>query len=311
MASNLTKTASRNNVGRASKKAPAKKAPETKAKIKADNRANAKAIPVVSKPETDADVEKRINERFAVMEALVDGVTRGEHRGMIISGPPGVSKTYTVLQRMHKYDDKGPGYNWNIDTGYMRATGLYRRLFEYRRPGQVIILDDIDAVFNDEAGLNILKAATDTVPERYISWGSEYQFSPVNGEAVPSRFLFEGGIIFITNLDFDKMIAEKHRYAKHFEALMSRVHYLDLSMKTRRDCLIRVKSLVKSANMLKNKGLTPDQEATVLGYMNANIESLREVSLRTAVRIADQIKVHKDESKWKPTVDVTFLRRTT
>jgi hypothetical protein len=127
---------------------------------------------------------------------------------------------------------------------------------------------------------------------------------------VPNRFEFKGGVIIITNLDFDALIAAKHRHAKHFEALMSRAHYIDLGIKSPTHCMIRVKTVVKNDRMLEKRGLNVAEEDQVIEYMTDNLERLREVSLRMAVKISDQLKVYRGQpERWKPIVDLTCLRR--
>lgn len=78
--------------------------------------------------------------------------------------------------------------------GYSSAKGLYRTLFENRR--KLIIYDDCDAAWKTEIGANLLKAALDSDEDRWITWNVEGS----DNSDLPKRFLFEGRIIFISNV---------------------------------------------------------------------------------------------------------------
>ena len=130
--------------------------------------------------------------------------------------------------------------------GYVRATGLVKLLYQYRNAGQVIVFDDADAIFFDDVSLNLLKAVCDTTETRRVSWLSEG--SLVDEETavrIPRNFEFKGTIIFISNYDFDAMIDRGHKLAPHLAALVSRAHYIDLAMKSRRDYLVRIRQVIE------------------------------------------------------------------
>jgi hypothetical protein len=81
------------------------------------------------------------------------------------------------------------------------------------------------------------------------------------------------------------MIERGHKLAPHFQALISRSHYIDLAMKTKRDYIIRIKQVIK-AGMLKEQGYNSDQESDVLAFIDKNADHLRELSLRMAIKLA-------------------------
>jgi hypothetical protein len=169
--------------------------------------------------------------------------------------------------------------------GYARATGLMKQLYKYRNVGDVIVFDDADAIFYDDVSLNILKAATDSSSKRMISWMSEAKFEDDDGDIIPKRFEFKGTIVFITNLDFDAMIDRGHKLAPHLAALVSRAHYIDLAMKTKRDYYVRIKQVVKQG-MLADAGFTSSEEADIMQFVEKNFNNLRETSLRSVIKIA-------------------------
>ena len=98
------------------------------------------------------------------------------------------------------------------------------------------------------------------------------------------------------------MIARGHKLAPHLEALMSRSHYVDLGMKSKRDYLVRIKQVVRSG-MLSD--LTDREKGDVLEYIEANQDRLRELSLRMAIKIG---ALRKNNAKWRQLADVTCCR---
>lgn len=253
--------------------------------------------------ETDAQIEARLRDRFAILGELTEAALCGDARAVIVSGPAGLGKSFTVEQKLRDWDPEQ--LNHTIVKGYVRPTGLLRLLHKYREPGQVIVFDDADTVFFDDTCLNLLKAVCDTTDIRQVSYLAEVNMVDEEGDAIPRHFFFEGTIVFITNLDMDAMIDRGHKLAPHLAALVSRSHYIDLTMKTKRDYLVRIKQVVKDG-MLQTQGLTMTQEAEVLHFISENQDKLRELSLRIAVKIGNLVKM--DKGDWKRLASVTCCR---
>jgi hypothetical protein len=233
--------------------------------------------------ETDAQIEAKLTERFNVLADLTKGAVKGDVKALIVSGPAGVGKSYGIEKILESYDPEG-ACSTQIK-GYARATGLMKQLYKHRNSGDVVVFDDADAIFYDDVSLNILKAATDSSSKRMISWMSEAKFEDDDGDIIPKRFEFKGTIVFITNLDFDAMIERGHKLAPHLAALVSRAHYIDLAMKTKRDYYVRIKQVVKQG-MLATAGFDHDEEADIMQFVEKNFNNLRETSLRSVLKIA-------------------------
>lgn len=264
--------------------------------------------PAVSKPsgETDAQIDAKLRERFDILSMMTDAAIAGNARSMIVSGPPGLGKSFEVEQTLENWDPTA--FNYSIVKGFVKATGLYKKLYQHRRRGQVIVFDDCDAVFSDETTLNMLKAVCDTTDKRVVSYLTEYKMvDEESGDVIPSSFEFKGTIIFITNLDFDALIERGHKIAPHLSALISRSHYIDLAMKTQRDYVIRIRQVV-GAGMLKAQGLDDQQEADVMRFVDDNIDRLRELSLRAVIKIANLRKANA--KKWEAVARVTCCKNT-
>lgn len=271
-------------------------------KVVKDTVGNVIAMPTVQVDvwETDEQIEARIRTRIEVFESITDDVIRGDIRGCIVSGPPGMGKSFPVEAKLKNVEKS------RIIKGHASAKGLYELLFQYCDEGSVIVLDDADSIFGDERALNLLKSALDTTEERVLSWvtGSAFGAATDDDERdIPTSFVFEGSIIFITNLDFDAMIAKGNRIAKHLEAIMSRTPYIDLMIKSRRDCLVRVKQVIRETPMLSS--LNKAQSQDVVKFLEDNIVDLREISLRTALKVA---MYRKSNTNWYDIAKITCCK---
>ena len=235
--------------------------------------------PVVE--ETEEQIRAKLAERFETLTDVANAAVDGRVRAVVVSGPAGLGKSSEVLAVLEK---RKPFYT--MVSGFVRATGLYKTLYEYRHPGSVIVFDDADSIFNDDISLNLLKKACDTTKSRSISWLAESKMEDEEGEKMPRTFEFEGTVIFITNYDFDDFISRGSRLSPHFEALVSRSQYLDLKMKTRKDYLTRIKMKLEDG-MLRSRGLNKTDEDEILSFVEKNADILREVSLRGVIKIAD------------------------
>ena len=257
-----------------------------------------------TKPETDTSIEKRLRERKEVLRLLTTAALSGDAQAAIISGPPGLGKSYEIERILKNFDPNG--VNTRQIKGYVRATGLYKMLYAHRTPGQVLVFDDADSVFFDETALNLLKAACDTTETRRISWMSEATFiDEETGDVIPSSFEFGGVVLFLTNIDFDAYIAKGHKLAPHLEAMISRAHYVDLDMKSRRDYLVAIRMTIKEG-LLDNQNLTAAQKTDVIDFIEQNYEKVRELSLRMAIKIANIRKMKCGD--WKSVARITCLK---
>lgn len=262
-----------------------------------------KFIDAVTHVDSDSVIEAKLNERFEMLDLLTRSIIDGTSRAMIVSGPPGLGKSYTVEDVLSSWGEEDTDFT--IVKGYVRPTGLIKTLYRHRAKNQVIVFDDADAIFFDDTSLNLLKAVCDTTERRRVSYLSEaILIDEETSERIPSSFDFDGGIIFITNYDFDDMIDRRHKLAGHLAALVSRAHYIDLAMKTKRDYIVRIKSVIKKG-MLNN--LSNQDKREVIDFIEEHSDNLRELSLRMAIKIGNLAATRSD---WKRMARVTCLRHT-
>ena len=257
--------------------------------------------PVVIKEETDAEIATRLDDSFSAMHTMALATVLGKNKSLIISGPAGVGKSHTVTQILDQMEDEKVS---TLVKGYVRPTGLYKLLYENRFKSSVIVFDDSDSVFMDDVCLNLLKAACDMTKSRRLSWLTETKMEDEDGERLPRTFEFEGSIIFITNYDFDNLIDKGNKLAPHFQALISRSHYLDVGIKTKRDYVVRLKQVV-GAGMLREQGLNQKQEDELMEFITESQDRLRELSLRMVMKVAGLMNMGGD---WKRLARATCMK---
>ena len=92
----------------------------------------------------------------------------------------------------------------------------------------------------------------------------------------------------------------------HFEALMSRSLYVDLGMKTRRDCIIRIKQVIESDALNEHHHINSKSAGEILEFVEHNSERLRELSLRLIVKIGALKRNNPND--WKMLAKVTCCK---
>ena len=269
-----------------------------------DNTVHFEKVPAVV--ESEEEVMARIRERFDILHEMTKATISGDIRAMIVSGPPGVGKSFGVEQEIEKaclFDKlSGKRLRAEVVKGSATPIGLYQTLYKYSDSNCVVVFDDCDAILVDDIALNLLKGALDSGKKRKISWLSES--SALRREGIPDSFEFKGSAIFITNLKFDKMKSQKLR--DHLDALQSRCHYLDLTLDTMRDKILRIKQIAKDGVLFADYDFEQETQDEIIDFMNANQERVREMSLRMAIKIADLRKSFPNN--WKRMAETTCMK---
>ena len=253
---------------------------------------------------TDEEIIERMRVRFGMLTDMTKAVKKGDVTAMIVSGPPGVGKSHGIEEVLSRYDtvsSLGGPVKYEVVKGAMSAIGLYCKLYKYAARDNVLVFDDCDSIFNDELSLNILKAALDSKKRRTIHWNTD-SFK-LRNEGVPNSFDFEGSAIFVTNLKFDK---SKGKIRDHLQALESRCHYIDLTIDTDREKMLRIRQVIEDG-MLNQYNLDDDVKSEIIDYVDDNVSNLREVSLRTVLKISDLAVAFP--FTWQDMAQNTVMRR--
>ncbi len=112
-------------------------------------------------------------------------------------------------------------------------------------------------------------------------------------------------VVFITNVDFEK---SRGKVREHLDAILSRCHYLDLTIDSNRDKFLLLKYVTLEQKMLRRKGLDDDKALEIVDFIEENLDQMRELSLRMVLKIAD---LHKIGGKydWRKKARVTCMIR--
>lgn len=217
------------------------------------------------------------------LTGLIKLVVKGASNALFIAGRGGTGKTFTVekvLADMGKTD--GDGYFKN--TGSASPVGIYKMLYKYRT--QIIVFDDSDGALADQDGRNIFKAATDTKKVRKLVWNKDSknmvdpdQMPEADDQGVvpetdmiPKHFEFTGKIIFISNLQIDKLDPDG---ALRTRALMVAINPTDTEL------FDQMEAILDTIDLEDGLFLTHDERMEVMTELRGNPKN---VSLRKLCR---------------------------
>ena len=256
--------------------------------------------------ETEEEAMDRIATRFAVLDEMSKACISGDIRAMIVTGPAGIGKSHGVNLQMEKASmfDRlaSKKVRFEVVKGAMSGIGLFAKLYKFSDAKNVLVFDDCD-IWEDQDAINVLKGALDSGKTRRISWNKDSRI--LREEGIPNSFNFNGSIIFITNKSFDNKKASKMQ--PHLDALQSRCHFLDLTVDTERDKMLRIKQVHRDADggLFKDYDFTQEQTDEIMSFIWDNHNKLREVSLRMCLKVADLVKI---SGNWRELAKATCMK---
>lgn len=198
---------------------------------------------------------------FRVMPNFVRLVARKGTHALMIVGPGGVGKSYTVRATLLQ-EGRQEGRDWIRIPGYASPLGLYSHLYDHKN--KLVFFDDCDQIFKCEHGLNILKSTLDTLPRRVVTWRS------VSTKVPTPEFEFTGQVIFASNMDPNEVTNP------HFRALLTRIMTLVLGG-SREEILMHVISKMPDVGA----DLPTEQREEILGFLKDNYRQYNNFSIRT------------------------------
>jgi hypothetical protein len=256
--------------------------------------------------ETETEAMDRIATRFAVLDEMSRACISGDIRAMIVTGPAGIGKSHGVNLQMEKasmFDVLASNkVRFEVVKGAMSGIGLFAKLYKFSDAKNVLVFDDCD-IWEDQDALNVLKGALDSGKTRRISWNKDSRI--LRDEGIPNSFNFNGSVIFITNKSFDDKKAGKMQ--PHLDALQSRCHFLDLTVDSERDKMLRIKQVHRDADggLFVDYDFTQEQTDEIMSFIWDNHNKLREVSLRMCLKVADLVKI---SANWRQLAQSTCMK---
>ncbi len=231
-----------------------------------------------------------INKRFDFVDQMVRMVSAKTIASAIITGQGGLGKTHTVIKSLKTagFADVTDLASFEVGTrivspksfrvikGFSTAKGLYRTLFEGN--GMVLVFDDCDSVLKDPVALNLLKGALDSYGDRYINWNAD-----IRDDDLPRSFKFTGSIVFISNMDLDRID----------QAVRSRAMCVDVSM-TQSQKLERMEVIMKDPEFLPEYNI--EYKAEALLFIDGIKDKVQNLSLRSLI---SAVKICAQGGDWK------------
>jgi hypothetical protein len=224
-------------------------------------------------------------------EQFADSVINGNHTHAVLQGPPGLGKSYAVTQAL-KRAGKVEGKDYFVVKGHITPMQLYLVLHHYRRPGQIVILDDCDDVLTKDTGLEVLKAACDQDYRRVV-WASA-NVPIVNGHRL-DEFIFNGQIVVCTNMSI--ATGRGGRRDRAAAAFLSRLTYWNLQLDSRERMFAQIFNMVVVSGYLDRSPrttLTIEQKQAMLKFILLNLDEIVCLDLRMPQHIASEINAHPD-----------------
>lgn len=246
---------------------------------------------------TDAEVSEHIADIFASLRHLSEAAANLKIRSMIVSGSPGVGKSYEVTRALTQKKKTNPKFYFNIVKGTISPIALYSELFSAREG--VLVLDDCDEAFNDQESIQLLKAATESNKVRTISY-RKYS-NVLDAEGIPNSFEFTGCVIILTNTNLERAKTQKQ---SHFDAVISRAHYLNTVLETDREKLLRIKDVIETTDILSSF-VCKEKHQLIVNFLDNYHQKARELSIRTVVKIAELCSAFPDN--WERIARGTLL----
>jgi hypothetical protein len=240
---------------------------------------------------------KNLDARFKGVETYVQNVALGKIRSLIVNGHPGIGKTHSVKKYLEQYA-KG---NYLVITGRITLMSLYAALHAYKSSGKVLVLDDVDSIFSNIEGLNILKAAMDTTSIRKIYWASTT--GKLNTMGLPDNFTFNGGVILISNIGFG---GGAGKLVTHLTALKDRSFCVPVADSGEDSLFKQVCYMVLERGLMTDLGVASNDQMMLLDYIDKNKGELNTVSLRTVAKLVDIFKI--DPINWETMASQGLLK---
>ena len=85
--------------------------------------------------ESDESILDRLRARFEILDDMTRAVKKGDVRAMIVTGPPGVGKSFGVEKVLARHDvfadvaQDGKLKKYEVVKGAMSAIGIYSKLY--------------------------------------------------------------------------------------------------------------------------------------------------------------------------------------
>lgn len=246
---------------------------------------------------SDEELFQRIQDTFGSLTLLSEAAADLKIRSLIVSGSAGTGKTFEVIKAMKAKFSEDRSFYYHQIKGTISPIALYIEL--YRAKDGVLILDDADEGLTDNECLQLLKAATESSKNRSVSYRK--LSLALENEGIPNEFEFSGCVVVLTNTNLEDARKQKQT---HYDAIMSRAHYINAVLATDREKIMRIRHIITTTSML-NQFLDPQYHQEVIDFIEEYHVRFRELSIRTVVKLAELRSAFPE--KWEVLARGTLL----
>jgi len=251
----------------------------------------AKKVPECCTPK---EVEDALVDHYGSLAEQIKGVAEGRWH-LVVNGPTGSGKTEFVKKVLSAYCKKTPTYN----SGTLSAVMLFKLLYENKRNGDVLVIDDTDSIFESVEAVEVLKAALDTQQAKTVEWNKYSQALSTYG--IPSTFKYEGKIIIVTNRHCVRNPqGAKNKVDRMLLPLWSRVMYFAAGLPTRDWEIQSLKMFQKNEEIrcFDDKGIDAKGQKEIIGFVARHQDDFHDVNFRLISQMCDLYKAF-DKGAWK------------
>lgn len=223
---------------------------------------------------------------FKIPEELINCLfTTNQYHGFLMLGEGGLGKTILTLTSVKMTFEPE---DWEYSSGYTTPLALYEFLYNNRNK-KVIVLDDVEGVFNNQISLSILKGAL---------WESDgkriCQYSSKSDKAnMPEKFIMNSKIIILCN-----HIPKENDVSTR--ATLSRVLSYKLEM------TFNKKMEICKNFIIKDESIDKIQKELIFGILDKNVsEATKDFNFRTLRKLIAFVRYNplKAEYLFKATTE--------
>lgn len=243
-------------------------------------------------------IVKSVIERFQTIQYTTQMFVTSNplRRGLIISGDAGTGKSHYVEEGCIGHYDR-------IDrrkSESFTAPALYEALWDNRREGDLLILDDCSLESLPSAAwqkwVSWLKGGLETTSaETMVGYNVAMQNPRFREKGIEAQFNFKGSIIWITNTTIASL---QKKFGDHWDAIDRRFMTVPVYL-TKEEKYMYTTHLINECGMLSNNcsfegGYTQDIIDRTLQFLSDKYHDLRTITPGLALSIADAFRVYGD-----------------
>jgi hypothetical protein len=232
----------------------------------------------------DADLDRF----YGNLHNYVEMVTEGYSNLLMLDAKGGLGKTYNVKKVL---DEQKDPHEWHHAKGFTTPIELYKTLWQSRKEGSVLFLDDMSGVTSNTKAIDMLKAATDTDgEENWVEYSTSRDIDNPNqhGAALPNTFCFRGTIIMSFNDTPDN---------RHFDALKDRGTFYRLRF-THPERIELIKEVAKKDDFSR---LPVRVQRETADWIDTITDASYEVTIRTFEEVCNMraFASGKEDASWQ------------